>query len=119
MHHRPDIVITLHRTPTLPPKYARFTVPLWFSKLDFRNYLSNAYGVEVIHVRSQVKHAKVAREERMLGNGRLRRGQAHKMMTVELVDPFVWPEEEKDLTPYVYFIVVVDSECVRFLRCDC
>lgn len=96
------------RTPHLPPKYASFWVPLWFNKLDFKNYLKNVYDVDVLHVRSYVQQSKVQREDRQIGNsivktqGRLHRPPARKKMTVELVDPFVYPAEEEDLTPYVY-----------------
>jgi large subunit ribosomal protein L23 len=95
------------RTPHLPPKYASFWVPLWFNKLDFKNYLKNVYNVDVLHIRSYVQQQKVQREERLVGKfntqqqGKLYRPQARKKMTVELVDPFVYPEEVKDLSPYV------------------
>jgi ribosomal protein L23 len=104
---RPDFKITLMRTPHLAPKYASFWVPLSFNKLDFKSYLKNVYNVDVLHVRSYVQQQKVRREERQIGKftrqgqGRLYRPPARKKMTVELVDPFVYPEEEKDLAPYV------------------
>lgn len=105
---RPDFVITLIRTPDRAPKYASFWVPLWFNKLDFKSYLKNVYNVDVLHVRSYVQQQAVRRSERQLGtaingqNGKLFRPQARKKMIVELVDPFVYPDEEEDLTPYVY-----------------
>jgi large subunit ribosomal protein L23 len=80
---------------------------LWFNKLDFKGYLKNVYNVDVLHVRSYVQQAKVQRNEHRKsdgtsqGNGKLYRPEARKKMTVELVDPFVYPKEEKDLTPYV------------------
>ncbi len=104
---RPEFVVTFIRTPHLAPKYASFWVPLWFNKLDFKNYLKNVYNVDVLHIRSYVQQQKVQREERMVGGtmnqgqGRLYRPPARKKMTVELVDPFVYPEEEKDLSAYV------------------
>ena len=105
---RPDFVITLIRTPHLAPKYASFWVPLWFNKLDFKGYLKNVYNVDVLHIRSYVQQAKIDRDNRRDSNGQVRtegrlfRPSARKKMTVELVDPFVYPEEGKDLSPYVY-----------------
>ncbi len=98
-------MITLIRTPQLPPKYASFWVPLWFNKLDFKNYLKNVYNVDVLHIRSYVQQSRVEREERpgSRTQGKLFRPPARKKMTVELVDPFVYPEEEKDLSSYVYY----------------
>jgi ribosomal protein L23 len=104
---RPDFRITLMRTPHLAPKYASFWVPLSFNKLDFKSYLKNVYNVDVLHIRSYVQQQQVRREERQIGKftrqgqGRLYRPPARKKMTVELVDPFVYPEEETDLAPYV------------------
>ena len=104
---RPDIVLTLIRTPHLPPKYASFWVPLWFNKLDMKDYLSRVYRVNVIHVRSYVQQQKIYREQvqsRGYGGvrpGRLLRPMAKKKMTVELEEPFVWPAEVTDYSPYV------------------
>lgn len=36
------------------------------------------------------------------GYGPLRRPMAKKKMTVEMTEPFVWPEEPKDFAPYVF-----------------
>lgn len=80
-------------------------MPLWFNKLDFKNYLKNVYNVDVIHIRSYVEQMRVKRQERRSilgfdkGNGRLYRPPSIKRMTVELVDPFVYPEEVEDLSP--------------------
>jgi large subunit ribosomal protein L23 len=93
------------RTPDLAPKYACFWVPLWFNKLDFKSYLKNVYNVDVLHVRSYVQQSKVDRKElagRPQGQGAWFRPPARKKMTVELVDPFIFPEQAKDLSPYVY-----------------
>jgi hypothetical protein len=37
------------------------------------------------------------------------REPARKKMTAELVEPFVYPEEEKDLSPYVPYSLKVDD----------
>jgi large subunit ribosomal protein L23 len=88
------------RTPHLPPKYAAFDVPLWFNKLDMKSFLKEAYNVETIHIRSTVIQGKVKR--RPGGNpksqGPLYREPSTKKMTVELVEPFTWPEEVTDFS---------------------
>ena len=68
-----------------------------------KNYLKFIYNVEVIHVRSTVIQSKVERARdggrgfsKGSASGRLYRPMAQKKMTVELVEPFVWPEEVKN-----------------------
>ncbi|KAJ9209682.1 hypothetical protein DTO166G4_8726 [Paecilomyces variotii] len=98
----PDFTIALIRTPFLPPRYASFYVPLHFNKLDIRDYLQRLYGVKVLSVRSFVEQQKVTRmrKDGKHGYGRLRRPQAKKKMTVEMKEPFVWPEPPKDMAPW-------------------
>ena len=100
---RPDFTITFIRTPFLPPRYASFWVPLNFNKLDIKDYLKRLYGVDVLKVRSYVEQQKVTREQPRGrdGYGPLRRPMSRKKMTVELKDPFVWPEEPADFDKYV------------------
>lgn len=94
---RPNVPITLLRS-SYGPQFAKFRVPLYFSKLDLRDYLWHVYKVEIIAVRSYLKQQRVRAEN----NGgkpaarRWHRPQAHKHMTVQLVRPFVWPEEPAD-----------------------
>lgn len=68
-----------------------------------KDYLRSVYGVDVLHVRSAVFQARVQRRptKSKYTNGQLYRPSSTKKMTVELVDPFVWPEVEEDLAPYV------------------
>ena len=105
--HRPDFTLTLIRTPHLPPKYAQFWVPLWFNKLDLKDYLRRVYDVEVLHVRSFVVQQKVERKQNLgrglysAAYGPLFKPGSKKKMTAELVKPFVWPEEVTDFSPYV------------------
>lgn len=100
---RPEFVISLVRTPFLSPRYAQFRVPLNFNKLDLRDYLQNLYGVGVVSVRSYIEQQPITRMTRDGRNiGAWRRPQAQKRMTVELREPFVYPEEPKDLSPYVF-----------------
>lgn len=101
--YSPDFTIALIRTPFLPPRYASFYVPLNFNKLDMRDYMQRVYGVKVLSVRSYVEQQKVTRQRPLgrLGLGPLRRPKSKKKMTIEMADPFVWPEEPKDFSPYV------------------
>ncbi|CAK1358018.1 54S ribosomal protein L41, mitochondrial [Cercospora beticola] len=95
----PDVSIALLRTPGLPANNAKFHVPLWFSKLDLRDYLFHVYGVEILSVRSYVKQSRVQSGRPGLirpAFKRWHRPRATKFMTVELARPFVWPEEPDD-----------------------
>lgn len=71
-----------------------------------KSYLSSVYNVEVLHIRSTVVQQKVERQPGVgrgvssTGMGRLKRPQSKKQMTVELVEPFVWPEKIDDLSPW-------------------
>ncbi|KAF3923990.1 hypothetical protein ABW21_db0203162 [Orbilia brochopaga] len=96
----PNFVIALLRTPRLPPTYAQFSVPLNFNKLDLRNYLKNAYGLRVIGIRSSIRHSPVILEQKRGGPKRYMRKRAEKRMTIEMTEPFVWPEEPTDLSKY-------------------
>ncbi|KAL6248464.1 mitochondrial 54S ribosomal protein YmL41 [Rhinocladiella similis] len=98
----PNDAVVLMRTPHLSPNYAAFDVPLHFSKLDLRAYLRNVYGVEVLHIRSVVIQQKVKRTQPSdrYGQGALYRPPSIKKMTVQLANPFVYPEEIKDLDPW-------------------
>ncbi|KAL2783561.1 ribosomal protein L23-domain-containing protein [Aspergillus keveii] len=97
----PNFTIALIRTPFLPPRFASFYVPLNFNKLDIRDYLQRLYGVGVLRVRSYVEQMKVTRMKRNgNGYGQLRRPQSKKRMTVEMREPFVWPEAPEDMTPW-------------------
>jgi len=89
---------------------ARFCVPLDMNKLDFRDYLFNGYGVRALAVKTYIKQRPV---EVMYNypklKGRSVRAQWHrrraiKFMTVEMDQPFVWPQkptEEELNTSYV------------------
>ncbi|KKK21242.1 mitochondrial 54S ribosomal protein, partial [Aspergillus ochraceoroseus] len=98
----PDFTIALIRTPFLPPRYASFYVPLNFNKLDMRDYLKRLYGVDVLGVRSYVEQQKVTRLRPLgkFGYGKLRRPMAKKKMTVEMKQPFVWPDAPTDMAPW-------------------
>ncbi|KAK4199634.1 putative mitochondrial LSU ribosomal protein L23 precursor [Triangularia verruculosa] len=86
----PNHVIALLRPkPKQSPHLATFAVPLQFNKLDLRDYLHHAYGVETTAIRSFINQPKPERKNR---NGPWYRPRAQKMMIAELVKPFVWPE---------------------------
>ncbi|CCX04447.1 ribosomal protein L23-domain-containing protein [Pyronema domesticum] len=96
----PNFTISLLRTQHLPPNYAQFIVPLNINKLDLRDYLYHAYGVEVLNVRSFITQKKIERHKPGEKATRYWRPASIKKMTVELVKPFVWPEEPTDLAPW-------------------
>ncbi|OOF97454.1 hypothetical protein ASPCADRAFT_166334 [Aspergillus carbonarius ITEM 5010] len=98
----PEFTIALIRTPFLPPRFASFYVPLNFNKLDMRDYLQRLYGVGVLSVRSFVEQQKVTRlkPHGRYGYGKLRRPMSKKKMTVEMKEPFVWPEAPENMEPW-------------------
>lgn len=100
---RPNFSVTLHRARGLPPQFARFTVPLWFSKLDLRDYLYHVYNVRTLGIRSYVKQSRVISHNPEASRptpNRWHRPRATKSMTVELEQPFVWPEEIDDFSQW-------------------
>nr|POE72421.1 54s ribosomal protein l23, mitochondrial [Quercus suber] len=101
----PSFTINLRRSAKLSPKYALFEVPLWFSKLDLRDYLYHGYNVRTHSIRSYVKQQRVSQGDPTREGGkpqprRWYRPKALKFMTVELDKPFVWPERPTDLTEW-------------------
>lgn len=107
--HRPAFEVALLRTKHLGPKYAKFSVPLWFSKVDLRDYLYHAYNVRTLGIRSYVKLRPVTegvpsgipyKEYALPQRNRHHRPPSLKFMTVELESPFVWPEIPEDLSPW-------------------
>ncbi|KAK4178235.1 putative mitochondrial LSU ribosomal protein L23 precursor [Triangularia setosa] len=91
------VVALLRPKPKQSPHLATFAVPLQFNKLDLRDYLHHAYGVETTAIRSFINQPKPERKNK---NGPWYRPRAQKMMIAELVKPFVWPDpvkEEEDL----------------------
>lgn len=74
-------------------------MPLTFSKFDLRDYLFNLYNVEVKTVRSYVKQVPLAGTESQ-GRTRVFRPRSKKIMTVELLEPFQWPEVPENKEPW-------------------
>lgn len=95
---RPDHVVTFLRKEHLPPNEACFQVPLRWNKFDLRDYLWNLYGVEVRKVRSYVKELPLAQRPGLPNSWY--RPQSKKIMTVELAQPFQWPEVPENKRPW-------------------
>jgi large subunit ribosomal protein L23 len=93
----PKFTVALVRTPKLSPYHARFLVPLDFSKYDLRDYLYHAYNVKCFNIRSYVKQMPVRDTPEQ--SRHWFRPESKKYMTVELEQPFVWPEVP-DLEPW-------------------
>lgn len=74
-----------------------------------RDYLQRLYGVDVLGVRSYIEQQKITRLRPMgrWGYGKLRRPESKKRMTVEMKQPFVWPDAPADMSPYVTFLSLV------------
>ncbi|KAF2869853.1 mitochondrial ribosomal protein subunit L23 [Massariosphaeria phaeospora] len=94
----PKFTVALVRTPGLSPYYARFKVPLNFSKFDLRDYLFHAYEVRCYNIRSFVKQQPV-RDTRLQPHHWFR-PESLKYMTVEMEKPFVWPADPEDWEPW-------------------
>lgn len=76
-------------------------MPLTFNKFDFRDYLWNVYNVGTNSVRSFVLQPRP--EQRNLPgkhNGQWYRPRAEKIMIVDMVKPFTWPERPTNLEPW-------------------
>lgn len=75
-------------------------MPLWFSKLDLRDYLYNAYSLPVLRITSYVQQSRIIQGKNTTSPRpqykRWHRPRATKVMTVEMERPFVWPEEDAD-----------------------
>ncbi|KAF2272101.1 uncharacterized protein EI97DRAFT_407019 [Westerdykella ornata] len=96
----PRFTIALVRSHKLPPNFAKFKVPLNFSKFDLRDYLFHAYNVRALSIRSAVRQMPVRRTPVSDDNDTFWRPEAEKYMTVEMERPFVWPEEPKEVKPW-------------------
>lgn len=59
----PNFTLTLLRTPHAPPHFASFLTPLNLNKLDLKDYLWNAYGLQALTVRSFVIQARVREDK--------------------------------------------------------
>ncbi|KAK3638636.1 mitochondrial 54S ribosomal protein YmL41 [Elasticomyces elasticus] len=101
----PNFTVCLKHTPSQPPTSASFLVPLWFSKLDLRDYLHNVYSLAIgPTIRSYVQQSRIrqgqVKDPARPQYKRWHRPRATKRMTVELERPFVWPAEPEDFKPW-------------------
>ena len=85
-------IILLRPNAKHTPYQAKFIVPKSFNKLDLRDYLFHVYGLRAMNVTTQLLHGRYARVS--LGTPRYRESQIKKM-TIDMVEPFIWPEEPK------------------------
>lgn len=72
------------------PYQAKFIVPKSFNKLDLRDYLFHMYGLRALNITTQLLHGRYVRLSAFSGRFR---GPQIKKMTIEMEQPFVWPEE--------------------------
>lgn len=85
-------IILLRPNAKHTPYQAKFIVPKSFNKLDLRDYLFNIYGLRALNITTQLLHGKYMRVSPYAGRFR---GPQIKKMTIEMEDPFIWPNEPK------------------------
>lgn len=85
-------IILLRPNAKHTPYQAKFIVPKSFNKLDLRDYLFNIYGLRTLNVTTQLLHGKYMRVSPYAGRFR---GPQIKKMTIDMEEPFIWPEEPK------------------------
>lgn len=83
-------IILLRPNAKHTPYQAKFIVPKSFNKLDLRDYLFHIYGLRAMNVTTQLLHGKFTRFN--IGSPRYRSPQIKKM-TIDMAEPFIWPEE--------------------------
>lgn len=87
-------VVLLRPNAKHSPYQAKFLVPRNFNKMDLRDYLWNIYGLRALNVTVQLLHAKFTRG----GDEYARyRASQYKKMTIDMLEPFVWPEISPEL----------------------
>lgn len=82
-------IVLLRPNPKHTPYQAKFIVPKTFNKLDLRDYLYHLYGLRALNVTTQLLWGRWTRETAISPRYRL---PQVKKMTIEMADPFVWPE---------------------------
>lgn len=83
-------VILLRPNAKHTPYQAKFIVPKSFNKLDLRDYLFGLYGLRAMNITTQLLHGRYIRMSAFSGRFR---GPQIKKMTIEMEQPFIWPEE--------------------------
>ncbi|ODV77582.1 uncharacterized protein CANTADRAFT_55629 [Suhomyces tanzawaensis NRRL Y-17324] len=76
------------------PYQAKFLVPKSMNKMDLRDYLWNVYGLRALNVTVQLLHGRFQRDAFAYARYRL---PQYKKMTVDMAEPFIWPEVSPEL----------------------
>lgn len=76
------------------PYQAKFLVPKKFNKMDLRDYLWHVYGLRALNITVQLLHGKFVRGP--FDYSRYREPQLKKM-TVDMAEPFIWPEVPQNI----------------------
>lgn len=76
------------------PYQAKFLVPRNFNKMDLRDYLWHVYGLRALNVTVQLLHASFRRSP---DDHARYRGPQFKKMTIDMEEPFVWPELPQEI----------------------
>lgn len=87
-------VVLLRPNAKHTPYQAKFAVPRYFNKLDLRDYLYHVYGLRALNVTTQLLWARWTRQTPR--SPRYRETQIKKM-TIDMADPFVWPEQPSEV----------------------
>lgn len=77
------------------PYQAKFLVPKSMNRMDLRDYLWHVYGLRALNVTVQLQPGRWRRAPSDLGRYRL---PQLKKMTVDMAEPFIWPEIPKKIT---------------------
>ncbi|CCC67763.1 hypothetical protein NCAS_0A12050 [Naumovozyma castellii] len=83
-------VILLRPNAKHTPYQAKFIVPKSFNKLDLRDYLYHLYGLRAMNVTTQLLPGTYNVMNRLRARFR---GPQIKKMTIDMEEPFIWPEE--------------------------
>lgn len=104
-------VVLLRPSAKHTPYQAKFIVPRYFNKLDLRDYLWHVYGLRALNVTTQLLWSTWTRE--MPGKPRKRTPQVKKM-TIEMPEPFVWPEPVTEEEAKTEFRVEIADELKKY-----
>lgn len=83
-------VVLLRPNAKHTPYQAKFAVPKYFNKLDLRDYLYHVYGLRALNITTQLSFTRWTRDT--IRSPRYRTTQIKKM-TIDMIDPFVWPKQ--------------------------
>lgn len=106
-------VVLLRPNAKHTPYQAKFVVPRYFNKLDLRDYLYHVYGLRALNVTTQLLWARWTRQTPR--SPRYRESQIKKM-TIDMIDPFVWPVEPSEKTREEMLNLNVSKELSKFSK---